>query len=103
MAKNKWTSRALPEKYMLAAGIIEWVAKKTDIENARLPTLDRLNVEDLELLAIAVGYKPGAHRIDIIKARFARDAENARLREVYAAERAIARNPETTDAETPIQ
>lgn len=58
MPRIKWPIRAT--KTELMAGIEAWVSRRVDIPHAHLKYIQQLTVDDLTLLAMAMGYKPEA-------------------------------------------
>jgi hypothetical protein len=67
MAEIEWTKAEFtPNKSDLVRGIDAWVKDKLGIENLHIGNLDRLNADDLELIAIAMGRKPRAERWEMI-------------------------------------
>lgn len=68
--------RHWPEKAALVKAIIVYVRRHTGIANARLTTLDRVNVDDLTLVSMCMGYKPNETFLTMLRGNFDREDRN---------------------------
>jgi hypothetical protein len=67
------------DKADLQAGILQWVRQQTGIANASLSYLHSLTIDDLTLIAMAVGFKPPEMVERNVRAKFRRRAiDNAK-------------------------
>jgi hypothetical protein len=92
MAKIEWAPKkeAWPDKSNLQDGITEWVRQRTGINNASFRYLSQMTLDDLILLAMAIGYKPPQRTEEILRANFQRLADEAeRQRLKYEASNAV--------------
>jgi hypothetical protein len=70
MPEINWQPVNWPEKSALLRGIKDYVRTETGIANLAMPALDRLNLDDLALLAMTMGYTPDPRFVTGLRARF---------------------------------
>lgn len=80
--------RHWPEKSTLVKAINAYVRQHTGIANARLTTLDRVNIDDLTLVSMCLGYQPNEKFLAMVRDNFDReDRDRERQSERWDAER----------------
>lgn len=83
MDKIQWTTPTGATKHSLEFGIQQWVKQRTGLEYVYLSTLYRTNLDDLMLIAVAMGYKPNGSEqqtINWLQASAAKKAAGAKDR-----------------------
>src|SRR4051812_674450 len=87
MTATNWSKTAptWPDKTGLIKSLKEHVCSSTGIENARMLTLDRVNLDELVLLAMAMGFEPDPGYVERLRRQFNwADEREANQREEWA-------------------